>query len=164
MTAIESRSHTKSPAKILIPIGDLVSKELITRALHVLSAFKNPLVVLLHVIEVPSRTGTLDPEPYRNEIDKAERKLKDLSAWLENQDLKAVVKVVVARNVAEGIVTETEREGYLIVFMMKRKIKQRWKRYFSRSVSEQVVRSANCLVMTAPLEQLLGNSREASKH
>lgn len=97
MTAIESRSHTKSPAKILIPIGDLVSKELITRALHVLSAFKNPLVVLLHVIEVPSRTGTLDPEPYRNEIDKAERKLKDLSAWLENQDLKAVVKVVVAQ-------------------------------------------------------------------
>lgn len=164
MTKIDSKSQLKSPAKILIPIGDLVSRQLITRALHVLSAFKNPLVVLLHVIEVPSRTATLDPEPYRNEIDRAEKKLKDLSTWLENQDLKAVIKVAVARNVADGIVEETEQDGYLLVFLMKRKVRKGWKRYFTRSVSEQVVRSANCLVMTAPLEHLTDDSREPSKH
>lgn len=164
MTAIENKSQVKSPVKILIPIGNLVSRQLITRALHVLSTFKNPLVVLLHVIEVPSRTGTLDPEPYRNEIDKAEKKLKELSTWLENQDLKAVVKVAVARNAADGIVEETERDGYLLVFLMKRKVRKGWKRFFTRSVSEQVVRSANCLVMTAPLEQLTGTGRESSKY
>jgi hypothetical protein len=56
-----------------------VSKELITKALHLLSAFKNPPIVLLHVIEVPSRTATLDPEPYLNEIDDAEKRLGALS-------------------------------------------------------------------------------------
>jgi len=158
VTKIDSKSQLENPVRILIPIGDLVSRQLITRALHVLSAFKNPLIVLLHVIEVPSRTGTLDPEPYRNEIDKAERKLKDLSLWLENQGLNAVVKVAVARNVADGIVEETERDGYLLVFLMKRKVRKGWRRHLTRSVSEQIVRSASCLVMTAPLEHLTEGS------
>jgi nucleotide-binding universal stress UspA family protein len=153
VNAIESKSQPKSSVKILIPIGDLFSRQLITRALHLLSAFREPLVVLLHVVEVPSRTGTLDPDPYREEIDKAEKRLRDLSRWLDNQGLKAAVKVAVARNVAEGIVEETERDGYLLVFLMKRKVKKDFKRFFTRSVSEQVVRSASCLVLTAPLEQ-----------
>ena len=150
--------------KILIPVGDVVSKQLITQALHILSAFKNPLIVLFHVIEVPSRTATLEPEPYRTEIKKAEQKLTNLSQWLTDQGLKARVKVVVARNVAEGIIDETETEGYLITFLMKRKIAKGWRRLLIRSVSERVVRSANCLVMTAPLEQLSPRIANLSKH
>lgn len=150
--------------KILIPIGNLVSKELITRALHVLSAFKDPTIVLLHVVEVPSRTGVLDPEPYRDEISKAETKLNDLAKWLADQGLRVSVKVRVARNIAEGIVEETDRNGYLIVFLMKRKLTKGWKRFFARSVSERVVRSAECLVMTAPLQHPSRHGPESSKH
>lgn len=63
-------------------------------------------------------------------------------------------KVAIARSVAEGILTETESDSYMIVFLMKRRVRGGWARLFNRSVSERVVRSANCLVMTAPLEQL----------
>lgn len=131
-----------------------MSKELITNALHVLSSFRNPIIVLLHVIEVPSRTGTLEPEAYQNEIKRAEMKLTELSKWLSDQGIRVRSKVAVARNAAEGVVSETESDGYMFVFLMKRRIKKGWKRLFRRSVSERVVRSANCLVMTAPLEHL----------
>ncbi|MGD0177369.1 MAG: universal stress protein [Candidatus Bathyarchaeia archaeon] len=137
-----------------MPVGDLVSKELITRALHLLSAFASPLIVLLHVIEVPSRTAALDPEPYRNEIKEAEKRLSEISEWLTNQGMSVRSKVAIARSVAEGILAETESDSYMIVFLMKRRVRGGWARLFNRSVSERVVRSANCLVMTAPLEQL----------
>ncbi len=138
--------------KVLIPVGEPVSRKLITQALHVMSAFKNPTIVLFTVVEVPSRTATLDPEPYRTELDKAERKLDDLAKWLRRQSLKVRVKVVVARNAAEGIIDETETGDYFLVFMMKRRFKRGWRQVFKRSVSQKVVRFANSLVLTAPLE------------
>jgi nucleotide-binding universal stress UspA family protein len=138
--------------KVLIPVGELVSRKLITQALHVLSTFKNPTIVLFHVVEVPSRTATLDPEPYRPELDKAEEKLSDLAEWLTRQSLRVRVKVVVARNVAEGIIDETETGDYFIVFLMKRRFKRGWRQLFKHSVSQKVVRFANGLVLTAPVE------------
>ena len=138
--------------KILIPVGEPVSRKLITQALHVMSTFKNPTIGLFHVVEVPSRTATLEPEPYRIEIDKAEQKLTDLAKWLRKQSLSVRVKVVVARNVVEGIIDETDTGGYFIVFLMKRRFKRGWRQLFKRSVSEKVVRFANSLVLTAPLE------------
>lgn len=131
-----------------------MSKELITKALHLLSAFASPLIVLLHVIEVPSRTATLDPELYRNEIKDAETRLVEISEWLTSQGMSVRSKVAIARGVAEGIITETESDSYAVVFLMKRRVRKGWRRLFNHSVSERVVRSANCLVMTAPLEQL----------
>ena len=140
--------------KILIPVGDIVSKELITKALHVLSTFKSPLIVLFHVIEVPSRTATLETEPYEAQIKSAEKRLVDLSTWLTGQGLEVRIKVAIARYIAEGIIDEVNGDGYLVVFLMKRKMAKGWKRLFTRSVSERVIRSANCLVMIATLEQL----------
>jgi nucleotide-binding universal stress UspA family protein len=161
------RSEAKEPetqTKILIPVGKLVSKGLITQALHVLSTFKDPLIVLFHVVEIPSRTSTLDPELYRLQIDESERILNELATWLIQQGLKVRIKVAVARSAADGIVEETERDGYLIVFLMKRKTTKGWRRYFARSVSEKVVRHSNCLVLTAPLGHLSSHSDESSKH
>ena len=142
-------------------MGELVSRQLIMQALHVLSTFKKPIIVLFHVIEVPSRTAPLETEPYQEEIKRAENKLNDLSQWLTGQGLSVEVKVAVARNIADGIVEETENDNYLIVFLMKRKAKRGWRRIFTRSVSQRVVRSADSLVLTAPLEQL---SPKRSKH
>lgn len=133
-------------------MGEPVSRKLITKALHVLSAFRKPTIVLFHVVEVPSRTATLEPEPYRNELDQAERRLNELAQWLRSQSFRVRVKVVVARNVAEGIIDETERDGYFIVFLMKRRFKRGWRQMFKRSVSGRVVRYANSLVLTAPFE------------
>jgi nucleotide-binding universal stress UspA family protein len=122
--------------------------------LHLLSALPSPLIVLLHIIEVPSRTAALDPELYRKEIKDAEERLDELSEWLKGQGMNVRSKAAIARGVAEGIITETESGNYMIVFLMKRRVPGGWRSFFRRSVSEKVVRYANCLVMTAPLEQL----------
>ena len=147
----ENRNRPTS-AKLLIPVGKSVSKKLIAEALHLLSAFKKPLIVLFNVIEVPSRTAPLETEPYRVQIDQAEKRLNDLAKWLTAQDLTVLVKVVVARNAAEGIVEETEGDDYAAVFMMKRRTRKGWRGLFARSVSQRVVRGANCFVITAPLD------------
>ena len=147
-TGIEGRT------RILIPLGEKINRERITQALHILSVFSDPLVVLFQVIEVPSRTATLEPELYKDAIRNAEGRLSELSNWLSDQGIKVRTKVALARNAAEGIIAETENENYLIIFLMKRKTKKGWKRLFSRSISQEVVRNANCLVMTAPVEQL----------
>ncbi len=152
MTKPVERSELAVPAKILIPIGDLFSKELITTALHILSIFQKPIVILFHVVEVPSRTGALEPEPYREQIKTADAKLRELAKWLADQGLIVETKVAVARSAADGIIAETENEPYQIVFLMKRQAKKGWKRLFTRSVTERVIRSVSCLVMTAPLE------------
>ncbi len=133
-------------------MGDFASKELITRALHALSAFKNPTIVLLNVIEVPSRTATLETDPYKPQIAKAEQQLQDLVKWLTGQGLDGRSKVVIARRASEGIIEETRNDDYLVVFMMKRRRLGRLERFFARSVSEEVIRDVDCLVMTAPLE------------
>jgi nucleotide-binding universal stress UspA family protein len=129
-----------------------VSRKLITQALHVMSAFKSPTIVLFHVVEVPSRTAALDPEPYQNELDEAERKLTEIANWLRRQALKVRVKVVVARNVADGIIDETETGDYFLIFLMKRRFKRGWRQLLKRSVSQRVVRFANSMVLTAPFE------------
>ena len=151
-----------SSARILIPVGEAASRELITRALHVLSAFANPLIVLLHVIEVPSRTATLDPELYPKEMSDAQRRLAEISEWLTNQGMNVRSKVAVARSVPGGIVTETKNDDYLIVFLMKRPLEKGWRRLFHHSVSQQVVRSADCFVMTAPLELSSGQQKRGA--
>ena len=78
MTLNREKHRKQTPVNILIPVGDVVSKQLITQALHVLSAFKRPLIVLFNVIEVPSRTATLETDPYRKQISETENRLNGL--------------------------------------------------------------------------------------
>jgi len=103
--------------------------------------------------KVTEETVSAD-EQTMEQIKSAEKKLLDLSTWLTGQGLDVRIKVATARNTAEGIVDEVNNDGYLVVFLMKRKIAESWKRLFTRSVSERVIRSANCLIMIATLEQL----------
>lgn len=46
----------KPSVKILVPIATSADRQLMTRALYALSAFKDPEMVLFHVVEMPSRT------------------------------------------------------------------------------------------------------------
>jgi len=136
------------PVKILIPISSFVDREKIAHALHALSVFKNPMVVLFHVIEVPSRTSPVDTHPFKNEIAEAENRLVPVADWLRSQNYNAVVRVVVARDTVEGIVAEANEGDYSFVLMMKRKIRSGIAKLFHKSTSEAVIRSAKCLVLT----------------
>jgi nucleotide-binding universal stress UspA family protein len=163
VTTKTRRSRHTGTVSILIPVGDIVSKQLINQALHILSAFKNALVVLLRVVEVPSRTAILETEPYQDDIRRAEQRLTNLAKWLTDQGLNVRVKVVVARSIPEGIIEEADTGDYLLVFLMKRRALQGLQRILKRSVTERVVRSANCVVMTAPIEQLPKHSADSTK-
>jgi nucleotide-binding universal stress UspA family protein len=134
--------------KILIPISSFVDREKIAQALHALSVFKDPGVVLFHVVEVPSRTSPVNTHPFKNEIAEAEVRLLPVADWLRSQNYNTVVRVVVARDKVEGIVTEANEGDYSFVLMMKRKMRGGIGRLFHKSTSEAVIRSAKCLVLT----------------
>jgi nucleotide-binding universal stress UspA family protein len=57
-------------------------------------------------------------------------------------------KIVVARDVAEAIVAEANSDNYMFVVMTKRRPKKGLGGVFHRSVSERVIREANCMVLT----------------
>jgi len=140
-----TKSH---PVKILIPISTFVDREKIAHALHALSVFKDPTIVLFHVVEAPSRTTPVNTHPFKDEIADAESRLLPTADWLRSQNYNAVVRVVVARDKVEGIVAEANEGGYSFVLMMKRKIRGRIGKLFHKSTSEAVIRSARCLVLT----------------
>jgi len=140
------------PVKILIPISSFLDRKKIAQALHALSVFKEPIVVLFHVVEVPSRTSPVDAHHFKNEMTEAEDRLLPIADWLRSQNYDAVVRVVVARDTVEGIITEANEGDYSFVLMMKRKIRGGIAKLFHKSTSEAVIRSVKCLVLTTLMD------------
>ncbi|MEM3754533.1 MAG: universal stress protein [Candidatus Bathyarchaeia archaeon] len=133
--------------KILIPISNFIDKDRLVQALHILSKLENPLIVLFHVVEVPSRTVPVNGFILSQEIQKAKEMLNNVSKWLAEQNYEAVTKVIVARNAVEGIVEEANSGNYSLVIMLKRKVKKGLKGLFHKSISEAIIRSVKCLVI-----------------
>lgn len=150
MSSGESRQG--SP-KILVPLSTFIDKNRLFRALQVLATLKDPLVVLFRVVEVPQRTNPLDPDLWKDDIRNAEGFLEQSAAWLKEEGYRTDTKVVTARNISEGVVAEANSGGYIVVLMMKRRIRSGWARIFHRSTSEEVIRYANPLVLTFLAEQ-----------
>jgi len=143
-----TRRDQRSPVKILVPIATSADRQLMTRALYALSAFKDPEVVLFHVVEMPSRTVPIEVISHKEEIALADEILSPTTEWLEKQGYATRKKIVVARDVAEAIVTEANSEDYTFVIMTKRRPKKGLRGLFHRSVSERVTRETKCMVLT----------------
>jgi len=143
-----SRQRKKPPVKILMPIAGGADKQLMVRALYALSAFKEPEIVLFHVVEMPSRTVPIEVVSHKEEISLAEEILSPTAQWLDEQGYATRKKIVVARDIAEAIVTEANSNDYTFVIMTKRRPKKGMKSLFHRSVSEEVIREAKCMVLT----------------
>ena len=142
------KTPKKPPVKILVPIADRADKALMTRALYALSAFKDPEIVLFHVVEMPSRTVPIEVVSYKEEIALADEVLSPISRWLKEEDYSTRKKIVVARDVTEAIVNEANAEDYAFVIMTKRHPKKGLGGLFHHSVSERVIREARCMVLT----------------
>jgi nucleotide-binding universal stress UspA family protein len=138
----------KPPVRILVPIATSADRQLMTKALYALSAFKDPEIVLFHVVELPSRTVPIEVVSHKEEIALADEVLSPVAEWLKEQGYASRKKIVVARDVAEAIVTETNAEDYAFVIMTKRQPKKGVMRLFHHSVSEHVIREAKCMVLT----------------
>ena len=153
-TAYENYSQTK----ILVPISDFINKNRLFKALQIL-ATKNPLIILFRVVEVPRRTTPLDPMVWRDDIKEAEQFLVEPAAWLKREGYSVETKVVTARDTADGIVLEANNGGYSLVLMTKRRIRSGWGAIFHRSISEEVIRYANPLVLSFLAEPELGEKK-----
>jgi nucleotide-binding universal stress UspA family protein len=147
------KSEIEYRTKILIPISNFIDKEKLIQALHILSKLENPLIILFHVIEIPSRTVPINGSILSQEIKKAKEMLKSVSRWLTEQNYEVSIKVVVARNTVEGIIEEANSGGYALVLMLKRKVKKGLKGLFHKSISEAVIRSVKCLVIVMLAEK-----------
>ena len=134
--------------KILVPISTFVDKARLFKTLQVLSNLKNPVVVLFRVVEVPRRTTPLDPVVWKEDIKEAEDFLAKPAEWLRAEGYRVETKVVTARDSAEGIIAEANNGGYTVVLLTKRRIRSGWGRIFHRSISEEVIRYTNTLVLT----------------
>jgi len=143
-----TKSRQKAPVKILVPIATGADRQLMIRALYALSAFKDPEIVLFHVLEMPSRTVPIEVISHREEIALADEILSPTAEWLEKQGYATRKKIVVARDVAEAIVAEANSEDYTFVIMTKRRPRKGLRGLFHRSVSERVTRETNCMVLT----------------
>jgi len=147
------RAQRKKPSvKILIPIAASADRQLMTRALYALSAFKDPEIVLFHVVEMPSRTVPIEVISHKEEIALADEVLSPTAKWLEKEGYSVRKKIVVARSVAEAIVAEANAEDYTFVIMTKRRPQKGIGGLFHRSVSEQVTREARSMVLTTLTE------------
>jgi len=139
-------------ARILIPISNFIDREKVAKALDAVSTPETHSIVLLHVIEVPSLTSPIDVSHFKGEVEAAAGKLEGIAEWIRRQGYKVEVKVLVARDVAEGIVEESNRGGYRIILMMKRRIRGGLSKLLHRSVSEKVIRSTKAMVLTFLVE------------
>ena len=145
---MRGQTRKKPPVKILVPIATSADRQLMTRALYALSAFKDPEIVLFHVVELPSRTVPIEVVSHKEEIALADEVLSPVAEWLKEQGYVSRKKIVVARDVAEAIVNETIAEDYAFVIMTKRQPKKGVRGLFHHSVSEHVIREAKCMVLT----------------
>lgn len=130
--------------QLLVPVANYVDREKLAEALHAVSVFRDPLVVLLHVVEVPF-SAPLDPSPYKDEIYKAGQFVSPIADWLREQGYHVKIEIRTARDSAEGIVEEANAGGYAAVLLMKRRTPQGWRRIFHRSDTERVIQDVDCL-------------------
>jgi len=142
------KAPKKPPAKVLVPIANRADRQLMTRALYALSAFKDPEIVLFHVVEMPSRTVPIEVVSHKEEIALADEVLSPIAEWLKKEGYVTRKKIVVARDVAEAIVNEGNAEDYAFVIMTKRQPKKGIRGLFHHSVSERVIRETKCMVLT----------------
>jgi nucleotide-binding universal stress UspA family protein len=145
---MRGKTPKKPPVKILVPIATSADRQLMTRALYALSAFKDPEIVLFHVVELPSRTAPIEVVSHREEITLADEVLSPIAEWLKEQRCTSRKKIVVARDIAEAIVNEANAEDYAFVIMTKRHPKKGVKGLFHHSISERVIRETKCMVLT----------------
>ena len=139
--AHEEEEHS---VKLLVPVADYVDRAKLAEALHALSIFKDPLIVLLHVVEVPF-AAPLDPTLQKDEVYKAGQYITPIAEWLREQKYHVKIEIRTARKSAEGIIEEANAGGYSAVLLMKRRPPRGWRRFFHRSDTERVIQDVNCL-------------------
>ncbi|NHJ14261.1 MAG: universal stress protein [Candidatus Thorarchaeota archaeon] len=137
----------KDDASVLIPISGKIEHADLIAAMLPLLRFQTTNLTLLHVIETPISTP-LGSEGMDDIFKESENKIRPIRDWLNSQGYVATIKIVTARHVEEAIAEEGGSGEYSMIFMMKRRKKKGLLGRFSKSVTEAVIRSVDCPVVT----------------
>lgn len=148
-----------SAGKVLVPISNFFDRKGITRALKILRIRGTEPIVVFHIVEAPQITTPLDPPLWDEQIKKAEGFIESAVVWLKSEGFNVERKVKVARDSADGIITEANNGDYSVVVLLKRRVARSWTRPLHRSISERVIRDANPPVLTLLAEEELAEKR-----
>lgn len=132
---------------VLMPISGLIEYSDMIAAMLPLLRFQTTNLTLLHVIETPISTP-LGSEGMDDIFKEAESKIIPIRDWLNGQGYSALIKLVTARRVADAITEEASSTDYSMIFMMKRRKKKGLLGRLSKSVTESVISSVDCPVVT----------------
>jgi basic amino acid/polyamine antiporter, APA family len=149
-TTVLARAATLGPAieveyrSILMPLtAHRVTDEMTATALR-LAAESGTRLVALYPIEVP--LGRSLSDPMLDELEKAERELREAVALGREYGVDVVTRIVRTRNIGEAIVQEAARRHAEIIVMGTPDRRRGGERMFGRVV-DYVLRNANCRVM-----------------
>ncbi len=129
------------PVSATMEYTDMIS------ALLPLLRFQTSQITLFHVIETPVSTP-LEPKAFESISKEVETLLEPLKTWLENQGYVVSSKIAVARRVSDAIIEEVSSSPYSLVFMMKRRRNKGFLGFLQKSVTEEVIRSVECPVIS----------------
>lgn len=132
---------------VLMPISGKIEYADMIAAMLPLLRFQTTRLTLLHVIETPISTP-LDTEGMSDVFKEAESRIIPIRDWLNSQGYVATIKLVTARRVPDAIAEDASSTDYSMIFMMKRRRKRGVLGFFSRSVTESVIRHVSCPVVT----------------
>jgi nucleotide-binding universal stress UspA family protein len=134
--------------RVLMPIVGTIGYADMLRVMLPLMTFQSPRITLFHVVETPVTTP-LDAESLSEVVERVKaEKTKPIAEWLASNGYEVDTKIAVARKVADAIVEETQQSEYSFVFMMKRRRREGLRGLLSRSVTDEVVRRAECPVVS----------------
>ena len=132
---------------VLMPVSDSIEYADMISALLPLLRFQTSHITLFHVIETPVSTP-LEPKAFDTVSTEVQSKLEPLREWLVDQGYAVVSKIAIARRVSDAIIEEVNSSPYSLVFMMKRRRNKGLMRFFQKSVTEAVIRSVDCPVIS----------------
>lgn len=126
---------------------------MLIEALDIFESAREMSITLFNVVEVPSTTLPINSSLFKREIAHQRSRIQPLVSWLNSQNFNATLKVSVSRNAAEGITEEANSEGYSFIIMMKRKFRGRFQKFFHKSITEDVIKSTRCMVLTFLIDE-----------
>ncbi len=95
----------------------------------------------------------IESSPFEGEIEDAKLRISESVKWLSSQNYRVNSKISVSRSIADGIIEEANTGGYSFIIMMKRKIRGRFQKLFHKSITEEVIRYAGCMVLTFLIDE-----------
>lgn len=132
---------------VLMPISGKMEYADMVASLLPLLKFQASKITLLHVVQAPVQTP-LDAPELADIVASVNEPIENLADWLRKQNYNVDVKIITARSIVDAIVDEANTSEYSFVFMMKRRMTRGIRSFFSKSVTQHVIKHVEVPVIS----------------